>query len=274
MRQFAFLLTALLLAAVGGAQTYFPGTAYHPGTTNVFPTPQSRGGTQFPPVTVAAADSTLLTGLVSYWNLDEQSGVRYDSHGSNDLTDNNTVGFDTGVNGAAASFVAANSEWLTSSSTDFDFGDTSFTVSTWVNPTSLAAAQCFVARDVDTRRSFTLDYDGGLRWYINGGGGADKLDYSGGAFVVGQWYHIVASYEGTTKQLGLYVNGGTGQTQTATNTPPAGAANLTVGRRDYPGAECYANARIDEVAIWSRVLTADERTELWNAGAGKFYPFE
>jgi hypothetical protein len=36
-------------------------------------------------------------GLVSYWNLDEQSGTAYDSHGSNDLTDNNTVLYGTGL---------------------------------------------------------------------------------------------------------------------------------------------------------------------------------
>lgn len=33
----------------------------------------------------------LLASLTSYWNLDEASGTRVDSHGSNDLTDNNTV---------------------------------------------------------------------------------------------------------------------------------------------------------------------------------------
>jgi len=31
---------------------------------------------------------TLTNGLISHWELDEASGVRYDSHGSNDLTDN------------------------------------------------------------------------------------------------------------------------------------------------------------------------------------------
>jgi hypothetical protein len=40
-------------------------------------------------------DSGLLTNLVSYWTLNEQSGSRIDNHGSNDLTDNNTVTFDT-----------------------------------------------------------------------------------------------------------------------------------------------------------------------------------
>ena len=35
--------------------------------------------------------SNLLTNLVSWWELDEASGTRVDKHGSNDLTDNNTV---------------------------------------------------------------------------------------------------------------------------------------------------------------------------------------
>jgi hypothetical protein len=32
----------------------------------------------------------------------------------------------------------------------------------------------------------------------------------------------------------------------------------------------FATEQVDEVAIWSRVLTSDERPELWAAGAGKF----
>jgi len=36
-------------------------------------------------------NSSLATNLVSYWELEEASGTRVDSHGSNDLTDNNTV---------------------------------------------------------------------------------------------------------------------------------------------------------------------------------------
>jgi hypothetical protein len=35
----------------------------------------------------------------------------------------------------------------------------------------------------------------------------------------------------------------------------------------------YTEGRIDEVAVWDRVLTDDERAELYAAGAGKFYPF-
>ena len=38
-----------------------------------------------------ALDSGLRTSLISYWNLNEESGNAIDQHGSNDLTDNNTV---------------------------------------------------------------------------------------------------------------------------------------------------------------------------------------
>jgi len=62
---------------------------------------------------LAASGSTLLDGLVSWWDLDEESGIRYDSVGSNDLTDNNTVGYDNGKIVNAASFVATNGERLT-----------------------------------------------------------------------------------------------------------------------------------------------------------------
>ncbi len=39
----------------------------------------------------AGPGSALLTNLEAWWELDEASGIRVDSHGSNDLTDNNTV---------------------------------------------------------------------------------------------------------------------------------------------------------------------------------------
>ena len=37
------------------------------------------------------------TGLVSWWSLSETSGTRYDQHGTNNLTDNNSVGWAAGI---------------------------------------------------------------------------------------------------------------------------------------------------------------------------------
>ena len=45
-----------------------------------------------PNLQYSGLSALLKTNLVSWWDLEEASGARVDSHGSNDLTDNNTVG--------------------------------------------------------------------------------------------------------------------------------------------------------------------------------------
>lgn len=82
-------------------------------------------------------DSPLLTGLISAYQLDEASGDRSDSHTNNfDLTDNNTVGSNTGEGGTgtAADFTAANSEYLHGATTNLN--GSIFTANVWfyVNP--------------------------------------------------------------------------------------------------------------------------------------------
>ena len=83
----------------------------------------------------AAPASTLLTGLVSWWKLDEESGTRADAVGTNHHTDNNTVGYASGKIGNAANFVAANSESLTLGIAGvIPFGTEDFSVSFWLKP--------------------------------------------------------------------------------------------------------------------------------------------
>lgn len=79
--------------------------------------------------------STLLTGLVAFWNLDEESGTRYDAIGDNDLTDENTVLYDVGKYSNAAHFESDNNEkLLINDNTDLSIGlNISFTVCAWVN---------------------------------------------------------------------------------------------------------------------------------------------
>ena len=53
-----------------------------------------------------------------------------------------------------------------------------------------------------------------------------------------------------------------------TNRASIGAKNKLT-----PALYMKNNSKIDELTIWSRQLTSDERDELYNSGAGKFYPF-
>jgi len=49
-----------------------------------------------------------------------------------------------------------------------------------------------------------------------------------------------------------------------------GSVPFNIGSHD-DGAGTEWNGLIDEVAIWDRQLTSDERTELYNSGSGLTY---
>ena len=220
----------------------------------------------------------LLTGLVSYWNLDEQSGVRYDSHGSNDLTDNNTVGsvINAGdaMDGAAASMVAANNEQLTK---DTFVAPDSFTVTGWVKPSSDPSNTGIVtatnAWPASSQFAVLFQAANTISALVSDGA-AYKLavTYDSGAAFAGRWSFFAMWFDAADKICHISVNNDT--TDKLSNdgalagTTYRTAATLRVGTGTGLG---FLPGEIDEVAVWSRVLSEAERTELYNAGAGRFY---
>lgn len=217
---------------------------------------------------------TLLDGMVSYWPLDEESGTRYDVIGSNDLTDNNTVGFTAGVNGAAASFVAANSESLSRASTAVvpHPSESSFSISFWLRTS--ATGDALVGHYVTPGADAVLIFlSGGVpQGLLYSATGGQNLGALGPAVNDGNWHHILAVYDSTDGKFTGYVDGAAGTlavTDPASNFGSAWATNFQIGLF----TATYLTGSMDEVAIWSRVLTTDERAELYNAGSGFFYPF-
>ena len=251
MRRWMIVAALLLcLPMVGEGQSI----RYHPDLSTLTLGKPTSASIRFHPA--IASGSTLLTGLVSYWPLDEESGTRYDSVGSNDLTDNNTVGFDTGVNGAAASFVAANGESLSRAS--FDPGAV-WTASYWVRLDAVSG------QDISFEiQNIVYDFTGIGQIYFFGTGGAGAYSYAPPA--AGEWHHVFLWTDGTK----VYAQRDGGTVWEDTRVSASGANTLSIGRA-LPSY--YITGRVDEVAIWDRVLTSDERAELYNAGAGKFYPF-
>ena len=218
-------------------------------------------------VSGGVALSTLVTGLVAYWSLDETSGTRADSVGSADLTDNNTVGYDTGVNGNAASFVAGNLEKLSCASTSLPAGTHSFTLSAWFNPTGVSGEFAIVGRfhTALPSRDYLLDLVNDQIWFFSASGSNPR--WTTPAIQAGVWHHVLGWYDSATGNASIAVNNGTPVTNAIT--PETGEAAFVIGSYDSPGAPF--TGLIDEVGIWSRVLTEDERAELYNSGTGKFY---
>lgn len=220
-------------------------------------------------------NSSLATDLVSYWELEEASGTRVDSHGSNDLTDNNTVGQATGIQGNGADFESTNSESLSithASQTGLDFGNAQdFSIQMWIKPES--------STDFYTVMKGNSGASG--KWYSLGGGivtgqfsflvdnGTNARFVSASSYTPGNWYHVVGVRDGTT--LRLYVNGSSVGTYTNTDVDDdlSNTSTFYIGRHNSTGR--FTDGVVDEVGIWSRALSASDVTALYNSGAGLPY---
>lgn len=216
--------------------------------------------------------SPLLTDLVAYWKLDEASGTRFDSVGSNDLTDNNTVGSATGRIGNAASFVAANIEYLSRASTADVQASGNFTFAAWIKPASIGNRMGVVNKGT-TGAEYILwiDTTGQIKFALSAN--FTNRAETPSAISTTEWWLVVASYDGTPR-LWVRSESGTLLTDDGNATGHSiGAADYEVGHYEVAGTPYPFNGLIDEVGFWKRVLTPAERTTLWNGGSGITYPF-
>lgn len=233
---------------------------------------------------VFAADvkthSTLPTGLVSYWELEEESGTRIDSTATgNDLTDNNTVLFGTGKQGNAADFELANSEYLSitdGSQTGLDLsGDLSFAF--WFNFESIPAfgIQEFISKWDSGQRAYQFYYSdspGLIKFLLNSTTPTEDQYTFSWEPSTATWYYLILTWDASASEAKFYVNntqqGGT-QTGTETNIRNTTSA-FNLGHRSSGSG--YVDGLMDEMGIWSKVLTTDEISDLYNSGAG--IPYE
>jgi len=232
--------------------------------------------------------STLLYGLTSYWKLNESSGDATDSVGSYTLTNTSST-FTTGKINNCATFDGSSKR----------FNNTSFstpaaiTVSCWVNLTSLPTT--------DSLRSLVNKYkvgtpSGGFDLGLYNSGGTQKVRFfcayytwaapssTNGQYDItlstSTWYHIVGTFDsgGYSK---LYINGdlkATGANITGSpSLPNIGASDgfcLGYWQNSNDSTRSrYTDGLIDETGIWSRALSSDEITALYNSGNGLQYPF-
>jgi hypothetical protein len=227
---------------------------------------------------IKASYSTLHDNLVAFYKMDEPAGMRLDSYGSNHLTDNNTVTQAVGKVGAAAQFTAANSEYLSAAdSAALSTGDVDFTFCVWVYADSFGSTRIILAKSNGaTSGEFFLGYNSAanrFRFAIENGATFVTVDANVlGAPSTATWYFIVAWYDTTANTVNIQVNNGTANSAATGATVPADTAvAFTVGSTSVP--DLYWDGRVDGLGFWKRVLTAAERTELYNGGAGKPYPF-
>ena len=95
---------------------------------------------------------------------------------------------------------------------------------------------------------------------LNGKGGDDSLNYmtADQDFIPGQWYHLAATYDGTT--MNLYVNGESAATSNSQSGviqyPPN--AFYEIGAYHDDDEQFFTKGMIHEIRVYHRILSAEE----------------
>lgn len=219
--------------------------------------------------------STLLTGLTSYWKLDTNNAAQPDSHGSNDLTVTGATFTSSGKINGGYDLESTNSDYLQASSSISGTGDKTWSL--WIKPESIIFSDIISnSKGIGSQpegMDLWLNATGTLRANVGNTTSAEFLNTGNTTNMLsaGNWYHIILMQD--TNQLFLYVNNTLwGSDLTSSGTELSPAYNFTLGTRPA-FIDLFFDGIVDEVAIWNRGLTSDERTELYNSGAGLQYPF-
>jgi hypothetical protein len=232
----------------------------------------------------SVGSSSLKTSLYAAYNGESNAN---DSFGSNNGTAVGGLTYTTGKIGNAFTFNGTNAV--------VDFSDNifnnltgDFTVSMWVNLTSLVDRQGFFS-NYKTYPSTSYEFKG-FRIYYGPSGhpsntGGVRVDIGDGTnppvnlltnnyLTTNTWYHIVVTRKFSTSTK-IYINGVLSTSNSSTNNPALSLAYPSLGAVQYD-SNLYTwylsnNSKMDAVNIWQKELTQAEITELYNSGNGAQY---
>lgn len=199
------------------------------------------------------------SGLVARWKFDEGSGTTAnDSAGSNTATLFNGPTYTTpkiGLN--ALQFDGSNDYVKTNGNVSLPGA---FTITLWFKPTALQGA-FFRLLETDFATEFYIGgtSDGSsFQWMVG------NVFITGGTYSVGTWLHLAATFDGVTGGE-LFVNATSVNSGNVFNAPSS--TNLPIYMGTYPGspgAGNQLNGILDDVRIYSRVLSGSEITTVYN----------
>lgn len=211
---------------------------------------------------------TLTNGLRGYYKLDTNSN---DSWAGSDGLINGT---DTSVTYDVAGKVGFAAAFNPASSSKVDFGNyldattTPFTISGWMVAWTVANYPCVVCK---TNYDGVSDYEvrfvnstGQLNagWY---GAAGDQVSTASSTFADGVYHQFTMYRDGSN----VYLETDRWQSVSATNNL-RNVTNALSARLGLDAGNNYPfHGSVDELGFWDRALTAQERTDLWNGGAGQ-----
>lgn len=218
----------------------------------------------------------LTDSLISYWAFDESSGNATDSHGPNDLTNNNSTAYATGKINNGADFEKGSSNYFSiadGAQTGLDLA-TDFTFNVWLKFETLPSGttQCIFDKRVGGNGYSMYYYDaaGTRKWSSNIQ--ATSVDLTDTGISAGTFYMTTFVYTKSAGTIDIYRNASSVGQMTSLSTALAASTDSFMLGEDSAG-DRHFDGIMDEMGVWSRALSGSEITELYAAGAGNAYPF-
>ena len=224
---------------------------------------------------------SVISGLVSYWTLDETSSntaIDVSGNGHNALIISGVTQGVTGKIGKCFSFDPTGNQVKVPYHPDFNFSD--FTMSTWykidninyyTNDNVIFSQMGWfdgVLLDSFLPFSFEITYGYISIRYNKNGGSTESVGDSTQRTPVGEWHHTTISK--TATMIKVYYDGVLVTTNTGTYDFVTDATtDLFIGSRGTDGSNLYFLGSLDEIGVWNRQFTDDEVGYLYNSGIGR-----
>lgn len=212
---------------------------------------------------------TLVNNLFSYWRMEETStgvgSVRVDAHQGRDLTVTDAAcAVVTGKNGSA--YRAVGGSYLRRVTPLYTAAN-NLTVSAWISSTGFAGGPVVAGTSSPTGWDILGSPANTLSARLVYGGGAGFVAANSTNYTQnGTFHHVLVMYNGTARTASISING------EALVTSSAAPSALVEGTSFYAAYDTTGDLfTVDELGIWGRLLTLDERSALYSGGVGLFY---
>lgn len=224
----------------------------------------------------------LLRRLEAYYNFNGGSGIDL-GNGGHDLTNNGTNEA-VGILGSGIEATAASLEYMSIpvAGTPYRPGDTNWSFGIWIKMKSKSATQRFLSQynPNGNQRAYWLSYATGsdrifFTVFSDGtnGGREDVFANSFGSPTVGDWMFVYCIHDAANNRIGIQINNGpvdwtshsTGVFATSSEPFVLGAILNTTQQ--------YSDSFYDQFGFWHRILSPQERTDLYGDGTPPAFPF-
>ncbi|MBI4833193.1 MAG: hypothetical protein HY811_00005, partial [Planctomycetes bacterium] len=226
------------------------------------------------------------TSLVTIWHMNNNWNDSATAGTANNGTGNGGIGFSStnAVFNQSGNFVSASSQYVSvADQADLQFGIGNFTISAWINLSTVGVNQTIIQKRNDdgavfaNNRGWELWVDStnmltfSLLWVDDPGAPTEVANTditTSKALTSGKWYHVTVTRN--VDVISIYVDSelvGTGTIDPIIDITAATFA-LEIGRLRTPASQ-YFNGFIDEVALYkARVLTESEIRKYYTDGYG------